>query len=114
MIKDEVEYKTDLKKANILASLLSNTYFASDNENEFDKTHKLKVNKAVSDYKFKNDIFPFTTQEIMKSIKKIKISSSPGEDKIYNVFSKNLPYVYVNKVLAPLVNRSVDNGIPNF
>ena len=48
----------------------------------------------------------------MKSIKKIKISSSPGEDKIYNVFSKNLPYVYVNKVLAPLVNRSVDTGIP--
>jgi len=36
MIKDEVEYKTDLEKANIFASLLSNTYSAKDNENDFD------------------------------------------------------------------------------
>ena len=66
----------------------------------------------MSEYKFKNDLIPFFTYEIIKSIKKIKISSSPGQDKIHNIFLKNLPYYYVNKVLTPLVNRSVDTGIP--
>jgi hypothetical protein len=78
MIKDEVEYKTDLKKVNIFASLLSNTYSASDNENDFDKTHKLKVNKAVSDYKFKNNIFPFTTQNVQ--LGKIYLAKAVGNN----------------------------------
>jgi len=113
LVKDEKVYKTDFEKVNIFASLLNNTYSANDNENDFDKIHKLKVNKVVSEYKFKNDLIPFTTYEIIKAIKKIKISSSPGVDKIHNIFLKNMPYDYVHKVLAPLVNRSVDTGIPN-
>ncbi len=93
--------------------MLSNTYFAKDNENDFHKAHKLNVNKFVSEYKFKNDlIFTYEIIEIIiKSITKIKISPSPGEDDIHNTFLENLPYV--NKVLACLVNRSVNNGIPN-
>jgi len=49
--------------------------------------------------------------EIINVIKKIKVSF-PGEDQIHNIFLKNLPYDYVNKVLAPPVNRSIDTGIP--
>ncbi len=87
MVKDEKVYKTDFEKVNIFASLLNNTYSAKDNENDFDKIHKLKVNKVVSEYRFKNDLIPFTTYEIIKAIKKIKISSSPGVDKIHNILT---------------------------
>lgn len=49
LVKDEKVYKTDFEKVNIFASLLNNTYSANDNENDFDKIHKLKVNKVVSE-----------------------------------------------------------------
>ena len=112
LVKDSVEYKTNEQKVKVFASMLSVTYAAIDNESDFDRDHKAKVKKAVDDFVISNDRLPFSTIEIVKAIKKIKVSSSPGEDQIHNIFLKHIPYEYVSKVLCVLINRSVDSGIP--
>ncbi len=57
------------------------------------------VNEAVNKHEFSNDYLPFSTHEIIKTIKKLKVNSSPGLDRLQNIFLKNLPYDYVSKVL---------------
>ena len=43
---------------------------------------------------------------------KIKISSSPDEEHVHNIYLKYIPYEYIGKILKFLVNKSVDTGIP--
>jgi len=50
LVKEFVEYKTNDDKFKIFASMLSTTYAAIDNENEYDKSHKIMVNKLVNEY----------------------------------------------------------------
>ncbi len=59
---------------------------------------------------FAQDYLPLSTYEIIQTIKKLKVNSSPGLDRLQNIFLKNLPYDYVSKVLSVLVNRAVDKG----
>ena len=80
---------------------------------EFDQKHNKEVDKVVSNFKFHSDDFlPYNTGEIIKTINKIRSNTSPGEDQVQNIFLKHLPYEYVRKVLAVLVNRAVTEGIP--
>jgi len=53
--------------------MLSTTYAAIDNENEYDKSHKIMFNKLVDEYIPKNDTVSFLTNEIIKVIKKLKL-----------------------------------------
>ena len=102
------------EKVEVFASMLSATYAAIDNESDFDIVHKNAVNKFVKNFleKIPNDFLPFSTYEIVKAIKKIKISSSPGEDQVHNIYLKYIPYEYVGKILKFLVNKSIETGIP--
>jgi len=99
LLKDSVEYKNDDDKVKIFSAMLGEIFSGKDNEYEFDLNHKKMVNEAVNKHEFSNDYLPFSTHEIIKTIKKLKVNSSPGLDRLQNIFLKNLPYDYVSKVL---------------
>ena len=113
LVKDSVEYKSDPEKAKVFASMLREIYAANDNETEFDAIHKNKIDKEVLEHKLSSDFVPFSTHDIIKAIKKIKINSAPGDDQLHNILLKKIPYDYIDKVLSVLINRAVDSGIPN-
>jgi len=59
LVKESVEYKTNDDKVKIFASMLSTSYAAIGNQNEYDKSHKIMVNKLVNKYIPKKIYSPF-------------------------------------------------------
>lgn len=112
LVKDSIEYKTDQEKSTLFGDILNETYATREKELEFDKIFKKFVDEEVVKHKFLNDFIPFSTFDIIKAIRKIKIISAPGGDQIQNIVLKNIPYDYISKVLSVLVNRSIESGIP--
>ena len=54
----------------------------------------------------------FITRDIYKVLSKLKNSSSPGPDGIFNIFIKKLPFEYIRKVLLKLLNLTLYKGMP--
>ena len=106
------EFKSELEKVELFASILRETFSDIGSDGEFDQKFKEKVSKSVDSHKLKNDFVKFSPHAIQKALEKLKTNSSPGADQIHNLLLKKLPFEYTKKILFCLVNRSIESGMP--
>lgn len=102
-------FKTNEEKAELFASLLSET-FSEDNNKNFDNTFKTETVKQVSDFLQKNntqlDFKLFTIDELNNAIKELNNKVTTGVDNISNLLIKRTPINFRLKLLH-LFNQSV-------
>ena len=105
--------KTDEEKANVFASILSETFTDDCTSTEFDTQIHRYVEDFVKNYDYSDPEFPkVSLAELDGVIKNLKGGSSPGEDGIQNEFLKALPSKAVEKLLD-LINLSIVEGLPD-
>ena len=113
LVFENVIYKSDEEKANLFASILSETFTDNCTSSDFD----CQIHSYVEDFVEKldysdNEFSKVSLAELSVVIKKLKVGSSPGEDNIHNLFLKNLPTGALEKLLE-LVNLSLAEGLPD-
>ena len=104
--------KSDMDKANLFGKILSETFIDNDHTN-FDNSQCIFVESFVSSFDLNSDsgLNKVTLSELESVIKKLKMVTSPGEDKIHNVLLKNLPNNFAI-LLLKLINNSIVSGLP--
>ncbi len=106
-------YKSDEEKANLFATILSETFTDDCTSTEFDIQFHSYVENYVKNFDYTDDEFTkVSLDELRGIIKTLKVGSSPGEDNIHNIFIKQLPTKAVEKLLE-LVNISIVEGLPD-
>ena len=110
---DQTYYKTDMEKVSLFSSILSNTFTDNVNNTDFDMDFRSVAENLVNNLDTNNcKVDLFITRDIYKVLSKLKNSSSPGPDGIFNIFIKKLPFEYIRKVLLKLLNLTLYKGMP--
>ncbi len=103
-------FETDSDKASLFSSVLGKVFSDEVNPaNNFDDEFKKRVENENSkeDYSNVNRNFKeISLKEVIKSIRKLPLGSSPGPDKISNEMLKNLP-VNMVKSITVLANKTL-------
>ena len=111
--KNNIKYDRDQEKANLFANILSNTFSSDFQKNDFDNDHYNTVIEEVSKKDFNKETNEkFSMYELVSTIKKLKIGSSPGTDGLHNIFFQKLPFTYLNIILK-LINNTLIYGLPS-
>ena len=106
-------YKSNEEKANLFASILSETFTDNCTSSDFDSQIHFYVEDFVEKFDYSDSEFSrVSLEELSGVIKKLKVGSSPGEDNIQNLFLKKLPTRALEKLLE-LVNKSLVEGLPD-
>ena len=113
LFHNDLEYNTDIEKANLFARILNETF--KDNENDkYDKLFKTNVENEMSNY-FNQEQDLSSNKELVnlesisKILKNLKTTLSCGEDQISNIMLKNVG-INIKKVIVHLFNISINTG----
>ncbi len=113
LVRNNIEFINDTDKANLFANDLKVT-FSNDDSHNFDNDHFLNVNNYLENLNLENIPFvPFSSNELVKRISKLKVNSASGSDSVQNLFIKQAPFEYVRKVVLVLLNKAIEHGIPS-
>ena len=113
LVRNNLEFINDTDKANLFANDLKVT-FSNDDLHNFDNDHFLNVNNYLENLNLENIPFvPFSSNELVKRISKLKVNSASGSDSVQNLFIKQAPFEYVRKVVLVLLNKAIEHGIPS-
>ena len=105
-------FDLDKDKANLFASFLGKTFTSDSFTSDFCLEFYYKVEESVSAYDYGQPGFNLVnTLEIKSIIKKLKVSSSPGEDGIHFFFLKHLSASGLNLLLKSTYQLIFSKGI---
>jgi hypothetical protein len=106
-------FRTDLEKANVFSEILGEVFQDRSEQGQFDIEHKRSVEDYVSNIGWSGEDFEsFSYTETQLVLNRLKVCTSPGDDRIHNILLKRLPASYVSKILIKLINLSVKTELP--
>ena len=105
-------YETDKEKAELFASVLTDTITNAGFSSDFDRIFHSCVKEFVAKFDYvENSFDKVSFDELVEIIKGLREDSSPGEDDIHNRFLKNLSFKGIEHVLN-IINLSLEYGVP--
>ena len=105
-------YEKDKEKAELFASVLTDTFTDAGSSYDFDRNFHSYVEEFVAKFDYGDNSFDKVSfDELVEIIKGLRKDSSPGEDDIHNKFLKNLSFKGKEHVLN-IINLSLEYGVP--
>ena len=105
-------YEKDKEKAELFASVLTDTFTDACSSSDFDRNFHSYVEEFVAKFDYGDNSFDKVSfDELVEIIKGLREDSSPGEDDIHNRFLKNLSFKGIEHVLN-IINLSLVYGVP--
>ena len=105
-------YEKDKEKAELFASVLTDTFTDACYSSDFDRNFHSYVEEFVAKFDYVEKSFDKVSfDELVEIIKGLREDSSPGEDDIHNRFLKNLSFKGIEHVLN-IINLSLEYGVP--